>query len=99
MNSDDREEYIRIDGVLTVYEASALRDKLLEKFMEKDELILDIGDVNDFDTIGIQLLCSALRTARENNKKFTIIGANECFREAVTRIGLNPENFAGTGEV
>ncbi len=95
MNVEDREDrvYMKIDGVLTVYEVSALRERLLEKFEEKDGVILDIGDVTDFDTTGIQLLCSAYRTARENNKKFAILGANDSFREAVSRVGLNPENF------
>lgn len=92
--------YLRLEGVLTVYEVAELRETLIAAFEKKNGVVLDLGNVTDIDTTGIQLLCSAYQTAKNTKKGFTIMGANDSFKEAISRIGLNSEGFlACIGEV
>ena len=84
---------LRLEGVLTVYEVAELRETLITALEEKDGIVLDLSNVTDIDTTGIQLLCSAYRTAKDAKKGFTIIGANDTFRDVISRIGLNSEGF------
>lgn len=87
------EAYLRLEGVLTVYEVAELREELISALEKKNGIMLDLSKVTDVDTTGIQLLCSAYRTAKDAKKTFTIMGANDSFREAISRIGLNSEGF------
>ncbi len=82
---------LKIKGELTVYESEIVRDELLICMSESDSLALDLDNVNECDTAGIQLLCSAKKTAEKSGKYFSLSTISEVVREAAIRIGLNPE--------
>lgn len=83
---------LKIEGALTIYEVAFIRHELLMCFENYNDLALDLSRTNDCDTAGIQLLCSAQKTAKQTGKTFKIANASKCFYEAVSLIGLDTEN-------
>jgi anti-anti-sigma regulatory factor len=84
---------IRIQGSLSAYRVADLKDKMLSGLNTNDGLILDIDEVTLCDTLGIQLLFSAGKTAIKRNKGFQLTGSSEACREAALAIGLEPEDY------
>ena len=84
---------VKVDGPFSVYEASDLRNEFLECFENYKGLILDLEEVSDCDTAGVQLLCSARKTSDSEGKPFTVAKVSDQVINAVTCAGLNPENI------
>ncbi len=83
------------DGGLTVYEAAAIRDELVECLDAYAGLTLDVTDVNECDVTGVQLLLSTGLTAGAEKKSFAIIGANAVMTDIIRGLGLDPEKVLG----
>ncbi len=89
----DREAVLKIRGPLSVYEVAALRDEFLECFEKYDGLRLDLSEVDECDTAGVQLLYSARATVRDTGKHFDISDPSPSVIEAMTLVGLKPEDI------
>ena len=61
-----------LEGELTVSNAADLRQGLLEALEQSDRLELDMDAVTAIDLAGLQLLCSAHRTAVAREKSLTL---------------------------
>jgi anti-anti-sigma regulatory factor len=77
---------------------SELRDGLIAHLKAHQELILDLNEVTDCDTAGVQLLYSARITAESEDKPFVVRGASPQLINAVTFVGLNPSEVLNFGE-
>ncbi len=88
---------LKIEGALSVYEVAELREKILAYLEKNKELILDLDEVTECDTAGIQLLYSARKTAEEEGKTFTVTSASDPVFEAITRIGLVSSDVLNLG--
>ena len=86
---------LRIEGPMTVNEASALRNEMVECFNACDGLILDLNDSSDCDTAGIQLMCSARLTAQRTGKHFEVTGTSTCLMDTLARAGFDPGTILG----
>lgn len=64
----------KFDGDLTVNHAAEIRKALLEALKAADLVAIDAGNVKNVDISGLQLLCSAHRTAAECGKRITYAG-------------------------
>lgn len=84
---------IQIQGSLSAYEVGALKEKMLSGFENENTVILDIGGITSCDTLGVQLLFAAGKTAKKRNKNFSFSGESKACREAALAIGLDPEAF------
>lgn len=89
---------LKIEGALSVYQVAALKDQMLIGLQNENGLTLDIDGITDCDTLGIQLLYSAGKTARILNKNFSISGRSEACWEAALSIGLDPEDYLNSLE-
>ncbi|RJX23147.1 MAG: STAS domain-containing protein [Desulfobulbus sp.] len=69
--SNDQRQLL-LEGELTVNQAAILRRKLLDALAEGDWLEIDLDQVTAVDLAGLQLLCSAHRTAAAEGKRLTI---------------------------
>ncbi len=87
----DGNAIVKFDGALTVYEAAAIRDELVECLDAHAGLTIDLSDVNECDVTGAQLLHSAGLTAKAENKSFAIQGATARVKEIISILGLDPE--------
>ena len=86
---------LRIEGPMTVNEASALCLEMVECFNACDGLILDLNDVSECDTAGIQLLCSARLTAQSRGKRFMVTSASMSSIDTLARAGFDPDAILG----
>ena len=83
---------MKIEGALSAYEVGDLKNRLLTGFTNHQGIILDINGVIECDTLGIQLLLSARKTAEKLDKTFNVTGDSQSVQDAVTGAGLDAED-------
>jgi anti-anti-sigma factor len=66
---------ISLAGELTVSNAATLRTGILEALGQGEQVELDLEGVSEVDLAGLQLLCSAHRSALAQGKTLTLINA------------------------
>jgi anti-anti-sigma factor len=54
---------VRVMGDLTIYEAPAIRDAVLQALQGAGAVVIDLDEVTDVDSAGLQVLISARRSA------------------------------------
>ncbi len=86
---------LSIEGSMTVNDAATLRDEMIACFNDYEGLILDLHEVSDCDTAGIQLLCSAKLTAERTGKSFNVTSASLFSMCILERAGLDPDAVLG----
>ncbi|MFP4349722.1 MAG: STAS domain-containing protein [Thermodesulfobacteriota bacterium] len=79
------------EGPLTIYEVGALHQAFASGFKDRRGLLLDLNGVTECDTAGVQLLCSARKTAEEKDASFEVIGIAHAVLKALNACGLVPE--------
>ena len=84
---------MKIEGPLSAYEVGDIKERLLKKFSDHQEIVVDISDVTECDALGIQLLLSAGKTAEKLKKIFRITGDAQPIQDAMTGMGLAAEDF------
>lgn len=81
---------IPLGGDLTIARAAELRERLLARLAEAPPVLaLDLGEVADFDSAGIQLLLAARRTQAQAGARLVVIKASAPVRDAVQLFGLD----------
>ena len=70
----------RLEGELNIFHGARLRDELLALLAEHADLELDLADVVDCDSCGIQLL---LREVQSDSLIIALKGASEEMREKI----------------
>lgn len=68
-----RIETLVIDGALTVDRAVELRQRFVNAIANADTLRLQLADVTDIDTTGVQLLMAIKRTAQASGKSLELV--------------------------
>lgn len=84
---------IRHDLPLTATEVTDLKRVLTEKFESHNDLILEFTGLTDCDTLGVQLLLCANKTAKARGSRFEVQGDVVELQLAAERIGLNFEEY------
>lgn len=80
---------LRLDGELTIPQAAALRDRLLAVLdTAPDGLCLDLGDVEAFDSAGLQLLLATRNSLAERGLALTIGACSAPVADALRVYGL-----------
>ncbi|HEX5392428.1 MAG TPA: STAS domain-containing protein [Rhodocyclaceae bacterium] len=59
---------IAVSGEFTIFNAIALREKFLSALNETDSLEVDLSQVSEIDSTGVQLMLAAQREAEERQK-------------------------------
>jgi len=79
---------VRFECDLTVENVASLKVLVMASLKEREELVIDMSGIKDIDVAGLQLLCSAHKTALNMNKQFLLIGDGlPLFRQAVKDSG------------
>ncbi len=89
---------LKVEGQMTVMVALELRDQLAECFESYEGVILDLEGAESCDMAGVQLLCSARRTAFETGKEFSVTGASSAVMESVSLAGLDLKEILNVRE-
>jgi anti-sigma B factor antagonist len=86
--SPARAKRIVLEGNLTIYEAAALKDKVLSALQGSTGLELDVSQVPEIDTAGVQLLVLLQREARAAGKPLRLVGSNQLIGEVFSLLSL-----------
>jgi len=75
-------------GDCTIYSVAKLKQSLLEVLLKNENVLVDLANVNDFDTAAIQLFLSAKNTARANKRKIKFTSHSEAVLALLDLYGL-----------
>lgn len=70
-----------ISGELTIYTAAEWRQKLAALPADPPLIELDLADVSEIDTAGLQLLISARKTFSASGRQLHLVRHSTCVRE------------------
>lgn len=73
MATDSKTYRMAIEGELTIFQAQALREQFLAALGQGDDIEVDLSQVSEMDSAGVQLMVAAKReaTARDKTLRFT----------------------------
>lgn len=79
---------ICIDGEFNIYTAADSRQILVDALAEHAAFELNLSEVEEIDTSGVQLLLLLQREAKAHNKALTIAGISPAIQEVITLLNL-----------
>jgi anti-anti-sigma factor len=82
---------LAVEGEMTIYRAADLKPALLEAVRTHDAPVLDLANVTEFDSAGVQLLLMARREATRLGKRLELRDASPAVRDAFALLGLTSE--------
>ena len=89
MNIEKDVQHIALAGEVTVFNASAIRDQLLGALNETGDLDVDLSQVSEIDTAGVQLILAAKREAAACNKTIRFSGCSDTVFDVMALLGLS----------
>lgn len=84
---DPSTDAIRIEGSLTVDDASDFRDFLLEALKASNDIVLDFERVTGADLTALELLCAAHKASVQKGGKFSVIGVPDSMKAVIDSAG------------
>jgi anti-anti-sigma factor len=82
---------LRLEGDLTIYRAQELKHELLRRVQACRELEIDLENVAELDSAGVQLLLLAEREARRQGKTVRVTAHSPATLETFTLLRLPPQ--------
>jgi anti-sigma B factor antagonist len=83
----DTPTVLALEGDLTIHHAAELKNRLLAA-LAAGTRCLDLRDVDECDSAGVQLLLAARRSAQASGRPLTLAPVSEPMREVLQRYGL-----------
>jgi ABC-type transporter Mla MlaB component len=80
---------IALEGAATIYEASALREKLREALADGGDIRIDLGESGRWDLAGLQLMISAIKTGQSSGTTVRLLRVPKVCAEIAERSGLS----------
>ncbi len=72
-----------LDSEMTIYNAGDLKQKLFDALLQAQALEIDLSQVREIDTAGIQLLMMAKRESQSRGCSLAIVAHSQAVREAL----------------
>lgn len=79
---------LRIEGEMNIYRAEELKRALLEPLQPQTALEVNLSAVTELDTVGLQLLMLAKRTAQKQQGKLRLVGHSAAVLEVFDLLNL-----------
>ena len=89
---------LAVDGELTIYRAAELKDTLLDTVRQHAAPVLDLSDVTEFDSAGLQLLLVARQEAASLGKTLRVQGASAAVRDVFALLGMAFDGIGAASE-
>lgn len=80
---------VLLEGPVTLYEVTAIRETLARALAEGQDLRLDLGDSGPWDLSGLQLLISCVRTGQAQGRTVLLAKVPRVCDEVAERSGLS----------
>lgn len=74
---------IKITGDLTIYQVAEWRERLLPALLGSNEIQLDLSEMGEIDTAGLQILIALNRQVADENGSFSIVSCSESVRQVI----------------
>lgn len=78
-----------LEGELNIYNVARLKAELQSKMQEGTDLCIDLSQVTEVDTSGLQLLLAAHVAMNKAGKKLLIVNPNEVVQEFAARCNFS----------
>jgi len=88
---------LKLEGSLSIYDAGGLMEKFMASLEGADILEIDMMEVRECDTAGIQVFCSAKKTADQKGKQIVLTGIPGAVRDAMIKTGITREMIGHDG--
>ena len=72
-----------LDSEMTIYNAGDLKQKLFDALLQAPALEIDLSQVREIDTAGIQLLMMVKRESQSRGRSLAIVAHSPAVREAL----------------
>lgn len=83
---------LALDGELTIYRAAELREELLAALpVAPTSMEIDLAQVSEVDSAGVQLLIAARRAAQAQGAAFALVDPSAAVREVLDLFNLCAE--------
>ncbi|PAW79524.1 MAG: hypothetical protein B9S32_03025 [Verrucomicrobia bacterium Tous-C9LFEB] len=79
----------KLEGALTLYTVETLRPQMMDRLSQRDGLEWDLGKVDACDCAGLQLLCSARKSAMASEISLQIVNPSPAIKTAADGLGLD----------
>lgn len=86
---EDIHPSLALEGTLTIYRAREIKDQLLAAVQDHDELHLDLAQVSELDSAGLQILYLAKREASRLGHALRIVAHSDAVREVLDLCNLH----------
>jgi len=86
---------LHIAGTLEIREAEELLRALRDFVQQEGQPVIDLSGVESCDTAGLQLLCSARKTAAAAGKALQVLDTPPAVQDAAAALGLRLDEVAG----
>lgn len=80
---------VLVEGELAIYRAVEFKDRLLAALSAAGEVEVDLSQVNEMDSAGVQLLLLTRREAMASGKRLRITATSQAAAEALRLCGLD----------
>lgn len=75
---------LRVDGEMTIYRANEVAQTLFAAVRaHAGDVSLDMSEVTEFDTAGLQLVLMARRVAEANGRRLDVVQPSECVSDVL----------------
>jgi anti-anti-sigma factor len=77
-------------GEMSIYNAAELKPRLLTCLQDAESLAIDLSEISELDTAGLQLLWLCQQEAALTGKIFTITATSTAAMESIALLRLEP---------
>lgn len=87
--TDTETARLAIQGEFTIYTAGEWRDRLMSLPSAAARIELDLADVSEIDTAGLQLLLAGRQEWAQSGRQLALPGASACVRDLLAYCRLD----------
>lgn len=87
--SDDHTLRIAVGGDFTIGNAEAIRGQFLDAIEHADDVEVDLGQVMEIDSAGVQIMLAAKREAANRGRKLRFAGHSEAVLNTLDLLDLS----------
>ena len=80
---------VEIDTSLSIFNAAMIHGKITEAYKNFDRIEIDLKDITDCDTAGIQLLYSLKKSCFDTGKEISLTNPSDAVTDALERISMD----------
>lgn len=84
---------IEIDTSLSIFNAAKLHKKITEAYKKYKSIEIDLKDISECDTAGIQLLYSLKKSCLDAGKEISLTNPSDAVTDALDRMSMSWEHL------